>query len=922
MRFSQLKEYIESGNTQAFSQALQKAPNDPVFTTRDKEFECSLLDWAAIYDRIEIVESLIAQFPSLLNPAKNLRTPLHYAARHGSEKSLKKLLENIPSLECTDHNNCTALNLAVQHQHANCVRLLVNHGAQLPDRSKELTQLARLVNPLALTLYYQPKGTFQFLTDIEVALLQTELGIQTLLTPKHTFSAKPFSLKITKENLDLNLCHLIDKFLYFCKKIPKEKREKLLSGNDPKFVARATQMQKQRKSLLQCIQILVSVVPNHPLEAANISTVSQAQNGLSSYLLQREREQQRYFGDDLSDNSDSEEEALYQAKKLEKATKTKALISTSLFKGKTRLHTNRKAGMGDKLTKLTQDIKAKKKTTLITNVRNISTTTLTNKLPERATISYPEKPESQRVSAFITRFNQAKPEEQDTLLKECTFPVFVLGTRGNNYMSDRWNADSRRYHQIIDERQQPQLTEAVLKTLPYDYYTELSPTQDYHHNESEALALEIEAMRLRQFLVSLNQSGPCVDQSRTQNEPYFFNSVGDCIQDHFSNGVNAHLENIAALRDNYPDYWGKHLRNAFNPNLAIGSRPYHALRYAIGLKDYYPDSMLPRYWNDGTLEYPHVGKVYVSLHELSEILSPEGPHNVSQQDKQARIALKDLVSPEKELSFTSFLPGDRVFDQFIVKYPSFKGKYKSIYEIKYGLDQTTYEAFQYLIQITEIESDARREVIKLLAEWLCSFHEVLLIEKGRQECLKRGGILVYYDRDGKLTLTAETGRLFSKGEAHLEQRNLVHTQRELRIQLAQRLTKFSKDIKSIPAFILYSLQKVQTLLSQLKTDAPFILSTLGKIKYSTEMEALGVKNKAALKARIKSIGEAALETTQAQLLAPAQTLCPAYEVQLRYLKNPSHLYRRNASIIEECFSGHSRYRCDGSSTSTCERLSC
>lgn len=898
MHFNILKKLIESGETEKFIEIISQNPSYNLLE-RDKEYSCSLLDWGAICNQVEIVHFLCKRKPELLIPLEKKRSPIHYAARHGSLESLKVLLEQSANLELKDYDQKTPLDLAIQHEHTECARLLMNHGAALPIQPN-LQQLIKLINPCNYILYCNRGNCYQLLTQAEIDLLETQADLSTLsLNRKKSYAKKPYySLRIDEEHLEDTLLKLIDKYLYLCNRIFKESREGKHGADNLEIQKRVQLSKEKRESLLKIIRLIVLANQIDDLDARYLIDDKKAERHLRDFIHEKQNIQKRYFGDDLSDNSDSEDEKAYLGHLSKPQASTDAEIDihvktkskqTSRFWLKTKLDTLQHQGLKKKLTEISSQIKKKVNPEILPEkLSELVTKTLNSSLQERGKIEYKNSSETETLK-LIREINACVDlKKLEALLKKCK-PIFVIGARGINYMLDRWSADARRYHRRIDERQQPQFSEAVLKTLSYDYYADLDESHDFHQNPEKNIALQTEALRLSTFLQALNKTPPCIGRSANHTSgDYIFSSVGDYLQDHFSNGVDTYLDELATKRKEYPNYWGKHLKNSFNPGMAIGSRPYHALKYTFGLKNYYPRSMLPRYWQDGTIEYSHVGKVYLSLHPLQEIFSADGPNNLSMQDRQARVSLGDQISPEKELSFLGFMPGDRVFHHFVAKFPSFKGAWKNIYQIKYGLDKETYEAFQYLISATLPESDERNSVINLLAEWLCAYHEVLLIEMAKEEALRRGGILVYVDRDGKLSLEPENGRIFTRGEKNLKLRNEIHTLRELRIQLAAKVQQKQEDTK-LPGFVFTEVDYVMKMLPMLLKDKAFLAKITHQMKLSTIQEG-SVATKTTSENAIKSQFGAQIIQDLIKYGLFTQSSFGAYTKQITYISNQEHLY--------------------------------
>ena len=596
---------------------------------------------------------------------------------------------------------------------------------------------------------------------------------------------------------------------------------------------------------------------------------------LKKYLTDKQKEKGRYFGDDLSDNSDSDDET---ACGLESPSSRFSKCCSKIVEFKLResfqkskefwLTTKRKstgtspaksvgnekkvnAGLAGRLKNLVD--RHRNKTVnddyilkIIKgyenngkDVKSLILKTINADLIERATLKCDDK----KVKDDIDTLNKILKEKlslsaRDVASVETKF--YIAQYRGINYMLDRWNAYARRYHRLIHEERLAHFSETVLRTLPYCFYTELDEKHDFTKEPNDQSKLYAKAVKLKQFMSTSINSGPCIDFTDEEREsPYLFDNLSDRFQHRFSNGIDSHLKQLQFLRTQHPEFWGKSLPSAHNPAIATGDRPYHALKYTYGLKDYYENPLYPRYHLDGKLEYLHVGKVYVSLHGIEEMLAEDKPNRVSEMDRKGQVSLRDRVAPEKESSFISFVPEDKIFYQYVAKYPSFNGEYKRIYEIKYGLDLELYRSFQYLIQISEPESKLRESIIDLLSEWLCSYHEVLLLQIAQDEAKKRkNGVLIYLNSEGMLSFEPDNGRIFTPKS---EPAKSVLMQREIRRQLALSIRndmQITKDNASFPGFTLLKDKTKGSDLIKMFEEEPTKLDLIAaKIKMSEEEEA-------------------------------------------------------------------------------------
>lgn len=621
----------------------------------------------------------------------------------------------------------------------------------------------------------------------------------------------------------------------------------------------------------------------------------------------------RYYGDELSDDSDSEDELAYNNEQNKKASRLKAqsdyqttsfwLRTVRATKGSSPAKSvgNKKgvnAGLQGRLNNLrlrheereiSDDyvigiLQGLKKAKGKKGCKPLKELTVIKDRQQRASLAQEITKEAQEDLKRINQILRERRQITQNELNNIKTKFLVAQYRGINYMLDRWSADARRYHRQMQEENCYQYCEMVLKTLHYCIYTELNAKNDFTLRPDLRDHLLAEATRLKKLFRQLENSGPCVDYSFTQ--PYLFNSISDCLQNRFSNGIDDHLRKIQELRIRYPDYWAKMLPSAHNPAIATGDRPYHTLKYTYGLKNYYEHPFYPRYNNDGLIEYSHAGKVYISLHTLDEILLHDKPNKISQLDKQARVVIKDDIAPEKETTFLSFIPAQNIVYQHVAKYPSFKGTYqekRSINTIKYGLNEVLYNSFKYFIINSKPESTLRDLIIELLSEWLASYHEVLLIEIAKEEARQSGGILVYINRDGLLSFEADTGRIFTRSDIHVDLRNMVHVLRNIR----QNFGIPEKSSTEIPGFQLVNRKiwdSIKDMLSKLTETS--LSDFADKLGLSEQQEALVISKD---RTRQQILLEVIKSVTNQYL--DASIACSEQQRILPQLMNQDHFYQ-------------------------------
>jgi len=733
-------------------------------------------------------------------------TILHYACFYGrSEMAEQILLKDPRLLYAKDNNQETPLAIAIKQNQVSLILYLINKGLVHPGKGIDLP-VSIFLCTLKLYLYTDQHGNFFLGSEEDMTHNKLEkMGIADI-------SGFEKELIYSEELLLM----LIDKYLYKKVRHKKYDRDIALGKNDDYTIRKNYKSKRNLIILKTAISLLHPSLPSlsHKLDQFTLQDHLEMVDDkiLNQFLTHSQQIHKKYYGDDLSDDSDEEDEQDFAT-----APRCKIKRLRDTF--------NLQAGIPDFWDRVGQNVSIDlKHLVLLHQDKKITSEQLSTGLTKseaefklalqaRATIYTPlddtQKKDLETINGIILKQGKICPEDLGKLGTQ----FFIAQYRGINYMLDRWSADARRYHRTLNEERLPQYSELVLKTLPYCFYTELSAENDFTKIGSHILLLFAHALQLKEFFQQLEQSGPCLDYTdESKKKAYLFNNIADRFQHRFSNGIDSHLAQLQHLRRTHA-YWAKQLPSAHNPALATGDRPYHALRYTYGLKKYYPYRFSPRYHGDGKLEYFHAGKVYVSMHSLEEVIGPYKPNRVSEMNKRGQVVIADLIAPERETSFLSFIESDTVFHHFIAKYPSFHGAYKNIYRIKYGLTLELYQSFQYLIQHSEIASPLREQIINLLSEWLCAYYEVLLIEISKQEAQRRGGVLVYLNHDGQLSLKPDKGRLFNRGDGQLPTRNAVLIRREVRKELAERIKgdiKTQKNKTSYPGFSVVKTEEVNT----------------------------------------------------------------------------------------------------------------
>lgn len=374
---------------------------------------------------------------------------------------------------------------------------------------------------------------------------------------------------------------------------------------------------------------------------------------------------------------------------------------------------------------------------------------------------------------------------------------YVALFRGNNYMFDRWSNSARRYHYYLDEVGSPQFSETALKNLPYDFYRELNDANCFLHPELKTTLLETTTGMQEAYLGFTRTHYTDADTvAPNKQAPFMFQSESDRLQHEFSNGINEHLLNMRDRIKADPERWSACFINAYNYAVATSTRPYHGGKYATGLKEYYADAFPLRYNHDGSLLNSHAGKIVLFLCTSAEFRAGAHLNRVVKKNYAGQVPIGTRILPELETSYIGRTP-DVIYQQE-VKFPSFDKPYKTIYEIKYGLNKKLYTQFQKLIQNTPLESPERKAVITLLKEWICAYLEVLLLSIACEEAAngapgRPAGKLVYVNHEDDAVFVPDKNPK-TKGDENAPARNRTNVLENLRYVLADKaylMHKFS-----------------------------------------------------------------------------------------------------------------------------------
>jgi len=322
--------------------------------------------------------------------------------------------------------------------------------------------------------------------------------------------------------------------------------------------------------------------------------------------------------------------------------------------------------------------------------------------------------------------------------KQYYFPLF----RGISYLVDRWTKQGRK----ASRRAPPDFdtihyAEANMKQIPGFYNHPDYSTIDFKRLHEEARILKTKLIGLKKERATLLETSEGARQ---------FDNFLDYLQHSFSNGIVNFIKHIGEFNKVCPGV----LPNDGTPFVPLSHLPFHAVRYAFGEKNPYKNFALPTLWDTkGRARKPHVGKLVLCIHPFSDFLNLDEPNVVPYLTKMG-ISVPKVIGAEYEVSFLSFIPKERIFKTYVIRYPSFHKEYNPKYLAKYGLSPELFKGFKECI----LNPSLRENAAEVLKTWLCMFHSIKIMEEitreittekiTREIVTKAKGTMLFFHPDG------------------------------------------------------------------------------------------------------------------------------------------------------------------------------
>jgi hypothetical protein len=450
-------------------------------------------------------------------------------------------------------------------------------------------------------------------------------------------------------------------------------------------------------------------------------------NKFRDFIQKVETTHRNYYGTELSDDSDDDEEQNYQKLKLAVKEPTVKFYEEFLAKADFKKLLAELGKIND------EDIhRLPQRTKSLTNIFRPA-----GRIPEPFQLEPREKKRNstgeskgKTVHRELNRLNNKSPEERKALIAGLSNKYVIAQYRSINYTTKYWNAEQRRKHRKLDEINKPIFAPVVYEHAGLDFNAEL---------EINLPRLNAACDHIRHLLAPLRTSGKYKGARKE------YDCKADFLHEQYTMYYDKFHEACSAVCPGLSRYQHK------NPFLSTSDTPLHALRYAYGrkpFKNHKEERLAPRWNQELQAERPYSGKLYLSLHPLEDYAGPHSAVHLQSLHTAARIELLKEILPERETTFIGKIEPNRIKYTHVAKYPSFKESYKDIYLYKYGLKVEAYNELKRLFQTYPPHSEQRSYLKQLLGEYLCAFYEVRLFNKAEELAREMGAILIYQDENG------------------------------------------------------------------------------------------------------------------------------------------------------------------------------
>ncbi|MCE3237457.1 MAG: hypothetical protein K0R24_438 [Gammaproteobacteria bacterium] len=333
-------------------------------------------------------------------------------------------------------------------------------------------------------------------------------------------------------------------------------------------------------------------------------------------------------------------------------------------------------------------------------------------------------------------------------------PIFIPGFRGINHMPGRFSDEVRRLLRKSEiqlaKRETAYFSEAVLKGH-LDFYQDVELLKQTYEKDSEVYARLLETgEELCKQLLRIQQVEHILAHGLSEGggkDKRLFGNLLDVLQHIYTNGIISFQRMLAQMREDLKiDF---HLPNAYNPFISESEAPYHAYRYALGMKNpYEPGALKPRYRNDGRPSYPYLGEIQITLRRLDSLTILSRRRSLVREKQQyGALSAATVIAPELEATALGYLPEEEVVYSEVVRCPNFSDEYNVEFDQRYGFTPKIFALFKERIIANAKNRLEYETVLEDLFEWLCCYHTARLVKKATELAIEKKGQLAFLDQN-------------------------------------------------------------------------------------------------------------------------------------------------------------------------------
>jgi len=464
--------------------------------------------------------------------------------------------------------------------------------------------------------------------------------------------------------------------------------------------------------------------------------------GLQSLLENREQETSNYYGENLSDDSDDEDESKRQA--------SDKLLGAS--KNTTRQSYKKPEEVALKILNAIEN-------------KKISTEAEYKSLREKihnelgnCSSALPTAVKSSRVRDDLAILNHYSAQGKiSDALQIITTKFCVAQTRGLHFSTSLWGAEQRRrFRREASDKDRPfhhkpLFSYAVYKHAQVEDFSDLSTYTQYKLEKSARL-IQYNLRQLEGLSQLENEELPdwLKKSSITIRK---FSSRATQLQQLYSNNYEKYHQFLKWQVQKENCCFISTVANPYVSMCSIESSD--AAQYAHGNKFYEGQDftrLRPQWNSELRAQHPHSGFIYASVHPLDDYVSDS--HYVPADNMLAKLSISWRIVGERETSFNSWIKGGRVEYIMDARFPSFHHQeHPKIFEYKYGISKILYDVFRNLLGKESPHSFKRRLYVFLLGEYLSIWKTVRIIEIIDKERIKMdGGVLLFRTAQGDFSL--------------------------------------------------------------------------------------------------------------------------------------------------------------------------